>query len=36
MAPYLLPVESIAGLWELVCFAGTVLTTYCVWLVQLR
>jgi hypothetical protein len=36
MTPYLLPIESIAGMWELVCFVGTMLTTLLVWMVNLR
>jgi hypothetical protein len=34
MTPYLMPVESLAGMWELLCFAGTLVTTMLVWLVQ--
>ncbi len=36
MTPYLLPIESIAGIWELACFFGTILTTMIVWVVNLR
>ncbi len=36
MMPHLMPTESIAGLWELACCAGTILTTMFVWLVSLR
>jgi hypothetical protein len=36
MSPYLIPVESLAGMWELICFMGTVLTSLLVWLVQPR
>ncbi|QDV22837.1 hypothetical protein Q31a_11290 [Aureliella helgolandensis] len=36
MSPCLMPVESISGLWELACFAGTILTTMFVWMLSLR
>ena len=36
MTPYLMPAESISGLWEMVCFAGTILGTLFVWCCSLR
>lgn len=36
MTPYFMPVESIAGMWELLCFVGTLLTSMMVWFVQPR
>lgn len=36
MTPYILPADSIAGLWEMACLAGTVLTTIFVWFCSLR
>ncbi len=36
MTPYLMPAESISGLWEIACIAGTLLTTVFVWFCSLR
>lgn len=36
MVPCLMPAESIAGIWELVCFAGTVISALLVWVCSLR
>jgi hypothetical protein len=36
MSPIILPTESISGLWELICFAGTLLSTLFVWVCSLR
>ena len=36
MVPCLMPAESIAGLWELVCFVGTVISALLVWVCSLR
>lgn len=36
MTPCLMPAESISGLWEMACCAGTVLTTLLVWFCSLR
>lgn len=34
--PHFIPADSITGLWELICFAGTILTTMFVWLCSWR
>ena len=36
MTPYIVPAESISGLWEMACLAGTILTTLFVWFCSLR
>ncbi|GIX00077.1 MAG: hypothetical protein KatS3mg111_3409 [Pirellulaceae bacterium] len=36
MTPYILPTEALVGLWELVCFIGTLLGTLMVWCFSLR
>ncbi len=36
MTPYLMPVETISGLWEMICLVGTLLTTLLVWFCSLR
>ena len=36
MTPYLMPVEAIGGLWEMVCLVGTLFATLFIWFFSLR